>query len=93
MKHKIFRLGPALITVVMVLGSAACYPWRDFIDWPASAILSFGILLGFPAAALWHLVLIVTERPRIEYVLYAISNLFFYAVLGFNCLMMLTGGT
>ena len=82
----IFLFGPASFVPVMVVGTVLYYPWQHHGSWPA-----YAILLGLPVAALWHLALIVTERPRAEYFAYAVANLMFYILIGIYCLFWVTG--
>jgi hypothetical protein len=70
----------------MVAASVAYSPWQHRDSWAA-----YAILLGIPVIALWHLALIVTERPRAKYILYALGNLAFYVLIGFYCLFWVTG--
>jgi hypothetical protein len=70
----------------MVVASVAYSPWQHRDSWAA-----YVILLGLPVTALWHLALIVAERPRAKYVLYAFGNLAFYVLIGFYCLFWVTG--
>jgi hypothetical protein len=41
--------------------------------------------------ALWHLFLILIEREKIKYFLYALVNIPLYVVIGLYCLMIVTG--
>ena len=84
--RRIFLFGPASFIPVMVVGSALYSPWQHYDSWP-----TYVILLGLPVATLWHLALIVTERPRTKYVGYAVANLMFYILIGFYCLFWVAG--
>ena len=84
--HKFFRAGPASLTFLMVTASAGYYPWRHYGSWMADAIV-IGALIIVP----WHLALILLERPRIGYLVYAFSNIAVYAYLGMVCLYAVTG--
>ncbi len=84
--RNVFRFGPCLFVPIMVAGSALYFPWRHHDSWPAYAIL-FGALIAF----CWHVSLVVTQEQKINYVGYAIVNLLIYVVVGFYCLMMVTG--
>ncbi len=86
--REVFRFGPALVIPVMLVVSVAYSPWQHRDSWAA-----YVILLGMPVTALWHLALIVMERPRAKYILYALGNLSFYVLIGFYCLFWVTGDT
>jgi hypothetical protein len=75
---QIFRFGPAPFTFVMVAASVIPSPWRHYGGW-----MVYAIIIGAVVVALWHLALIVTEPRKITYFIYALFNLFLYAVLGF----------
>jgi hypothetical protein len=70
----------------MVAASIAYSPWQHRDSWAA-----YAILFGLPVTTLWHLALIVAERPRAKYALYAFGNLAFYVLIGFYCLFWVTG--
>ncbi len=70
----------------MVGASAAYYPWRHYGSWMVIAIM-LGAFLTF----LWHLALVVIERRKIVYFLYALINLPLYVLLGFTCMTLVTG--
>jgi hypothetical protein len=82
----VLRCVPGISNVLMVAGSAAYYPWRHFGSWPA-----YVILWGAIGAALWHLALIIAERDKIGFIIYAFVNLSLYIVFGIVCLMLVTG--
>ena len=84
--RKVFRVGPATLTLVMVAGSAAYWPWRHYDSWPV-----YAILLGAFVTALWHLFLIVMEREKIAYFFYALLHMPLYVVVGVYCLSIVTG--
>jgi hypothetical protein len=84
--HKIFRFGPAPLTLLMVAASAGYYPWRHYDSW-----MAYAVVIGAVATLLWHLALIFLERPRIGYLVYAFSNIALYAYLGMVCLYVVTG--
>jgi hypothetical protein len=67
--HTIFIFGPALLTLVMVVGCNTLNPGL----WIASPIM-----LGFLALLIWHFALAYTHRDKIGYIVYAVFNLFWY---------------
>jgi hypothetical protein len=84
--RRVFRLGPATLTLVMAAASAAYYPWQHYGSW-----MTYAIILGAFVTALWHLFLILIEREKIKYFLYALVNIPLYVVIGLYCLMIVTG--
>ncbi len=83
---KLYRVGPAILTIVMVIASVIYYPWRHYGSWMGSTIV-----VGFFVVAFWHLLLIVAERRTRVYLMYAFINLPLYVIFGFYCLVLVTG--
>lgn len=84
----IFRLGPFFIVPAMVVASFAYSPLAHYDSFPA-----YLILLGLPVTAAWHLALIIVERPKLLYVVFALFNCGLYVLWGFYCLFWVTGDT
>ncbi len=84
--HKVYRVGPASLTIVMAVGSAAYSPWQHRDTWAV-----YPVVFGVFAAALWHVALIATERPRLRSVAYAVWHLPLCYVVGLYCLGAVTG--
>jgi hypothetical protein len=82
----VYRIGPLSLTVLMLVGSCAYYPWRHYGSWRVYAILFGGLV-----SLVWHLLLIGDPDFRLEYIAYAVINLAAYGYLGLYCLMLVTG--
>jgi hypothetical protein len=80
------RGGPALLTLLMIGGSAAYYPWRHYDSW-----MAYAIELGGLAVVLWHLALTIVARPVASYLMYAFANITLYVIFGFFGLVLVTG--
>jgi hypothetical protein len=83
---RLFRGGPMLLTLIMIAASIAYIPWRHHNSW-----MAFAIMIGAPTNLVWHILLVALERPKIQYVLYALANLFAYVSLGIFGLFLVTG--
>jgi hypothetical protein len=71
--QRVFLFGPMTFIPLMVTGSAAVLYLVGQSWWTGTVIFC-----GLPVAILWHLALIIVERPRMAYVVYAIVNLVLY---------------
>jgi hypothetical protein len=69
---RVYRQGPILITALMLVASAAYSPWQRRESWDYWAV---GLRLFSWLAIIWHIMLIATERPRDEKVIYALIHL------------------
>jgi hypothetical protein len=83
-----YRLGPVSITLLMIWASVAYSPWATYHDesWIVDVLFS---CLGI--ALLWHIALIVTERPKAVFVSYTLIHLPAMLAIGFFFGASLTG--
>jgi hypothetical protein len=87
----VYRVGPVSITFLMILASYAYGPWASYRD-ESWIVHLLNFCLGI--ALLWHIALIITERPKGEKVFYAFYGLVHLPAMfavGFYLGMSLTG--
>lgn len=80
-----FVILPVALTLLLVVWTALVYEHTRYGDWPI-----YPALLIFPAALLWHVVLIIREKPKLPLVLYALIHLLVLAVIWLACLMLIS---
>jgi hypothetical protein len=66
----------------MVGASVAYSPWSKFDDVPW---LTYTLWACLGVALCWHISLIITERPKMNMMLYAIAHLPIMFIIGFIC--------
>ena len=70
----------------MVAASLAYSPLAHY-----NSFAAYLILLGLPVTAAWHLALIIVERPKLLYIVFALFNCGLYVVWGVYCVFWVTG--
>jgi hypothetical protein len=79
---------PVLLTLLLIIWTLAVFKFSKYGDW-----LGYPALLTFPAAFLWHIVLIAVEKPKWLFVLYAVIHLLLLFGIWLGCLMLITKGS
>jgi hypothetical protein len=81
----VWRLGPILVTVVMVLYSLIATPWGKY-----NSPLVY-VLLPIPLVVfIWHLALAVLLRPPVFYLGYAVGHLLVFSQIWLYCLIFVS---
>jgi hypothetical protein len=78
-------LSPLGLTAFLVVWTLAVYRFTAYGDWeiyPAVAV--------FPLALLLHIVLVITQRPRMAFALYGLVHLLILAIIWLGCLMLIS---
>jgi hypothetical protein len=86
---RVYRLGPASITVFMIVATVAYSPWASYRD----SWIVVPILVCWGIAIFWHLLLIATEQEKPNMVLYTLVHLPVMFVVTLFCVHVLSGDT
>jgi len=86
---RVYRVGPISITVLMVVGTAAYSSGQHPESWESCAVRL--ILFSWLVTIIWHIALIVTERPRYRKVIYALIHLPSMYIVSVFCVGLITG--
>jgi len=86
--RRAFRIGPVLLFPFVILWGEACYRiglGEDYAWWRVYPIL--GALV---AAGTWHLALLIVEKDRFHYSMYAVAHLPFFLFAAFTSYLRAT---
>lgn len=84
--QKVFWFGPVALSLLLIAWTVLISPYSKYGDnwavYPAIAVL--------PIAIIWHIILIVSERPKVKFVSYAIIHLLLLSILWMVCIMKIS---
>ena len=84
--NRLVKSVPVILTCLLIAWTLAVYRYSQYDDaWAIDPAL-----LVFPVALLWHIALIVVEKPRYLFVWYAIIHLPILLIIWFGCLMAIS---
>jgi hypothetical protein len=84
-KKRLLLVMPVLVTVFLLLWWALTEKYSSYHSW-----YGYPALVTMPLVLIWHLGLIMGNKPRIPLVGYAVVHLVVFTPIWFYCLMQLT---
>jgi hypothetical protein len=78
-------LSPVLLTLLLIVWTLVVYRHTKYGDWQI-----YPAVLVFPIALLCHILLIIIDKPKLIFVLYAVVHLIILALIWVGCLMLIS---
>ena len=83
--RRLFIILPILLMLLLIIWTLAVYKFTQYGSWEI-----YPALLIFPLALLWHIFLIIIEKPKLFFVSYAVIHLLLLFGLWLGCLMLIS---